>query len=258
MCGIFGFALQKPVEMNSVFKVLEKLERHKYPSEEKTVGGYGVGVVILKSDGTILCEKIGSVNGSPVKTLSKMCKFTEAAVLIGHVRMPSPEFMETAKFRETAQPYITKCYPHRVIFSAHNGKVENYEDIRRRLDRNHLFESESVQLIDSEVIPHLFEETLKENDYAEALNSFLDSLEGSNTIVMLQSEKDGAFLHFVHKGKTRGLTVWTNEENEIVFCSRKEALTETFASMLVNANFKERISVQWREEKNVKLSLALK
>jgi hypothetical protein len=41
MCGIFGFALTKPVPLVKIFRVLEKLEVHKYSEETKPVAGYG-------------------------------------------------------------------------------------------------------------------------------------------------------------------------------------------------------------------------
>jgi len=95
MCGIFGFALTKPVPLVKIFKVLEKLEVHRYPVEPKPVGGYGAGIAFLKDDENILLEKVGKVEGSPTGYLSKTIDVSEASVLIGHVRMPSPQFMST-------------------------------------------------------------------------------------------------------------------------------------------------------------------
>jgi glucosamine 6-phosphate synthetase-like amidotransferase/phosphosugar isomerase protein len=42
------------------------------------------------------------------------------------------------------------------VVSAHNGNVTNYKFIKERLGGKHLFESERAELIDSEVMPHLF------------------------------------------------------------------------------------------------------
>jgi len=255
MCGIFGFALANHVPLAKVFGLLEKLEVHQYPEEPKPVGGYGAGLAIIKDDRSIMLEKVGRVADSPARYLSEIVKINEASCLIGHVRMPSPHFMETAKFKETAQPYVARCNLGLTVVSAHNGNVTNYKEIREKLAETHIFESEKVELIDSEVIPHYFEEMLKEKaDVEKALNVLFSTLEGSNAISLLQIEKKRGFLHFLHKGKTRGLIVLTNRQNEVIFCSRREPIMEEFGDMLVKGKFKERFSIPWREDVSLKLS----
>jgi len=260
MCGIFGFALKEPMPLVGVFQLLEKLEVHQYPEELKPVGGYGAGVAILLNDGSVLFEKVGKVNNSSVRHLAKIvnAKVNEASVLVGHVRMPSPEFMESAKFKETAQPYVVELDPNLTIVSVHNGKVENYKELREKLGKEHVFESEKVELIDSEVIPHYFEELLNEiDDINEVLYTLFCALQGSNAIAMLQIDEENTFLHLIHKGKTRGLTVWTNGQGEIIFCSRKEPLIEEFSKILAKGKFKEKISIPYREDVGLKLSYQL-
>lgn len=257
MCGIFGFVLKKPVNMAIVFNLLEKLEVHQYPSEPKPVGGYGTGIAVLK-DKEIILKKIGSVNGSPVRKLSEIVNVNEASILVGHVRYPSEEFMETAKFKETAQPYLAKCYSDLTVISAHNGYVTNYKEIKEKLCDRHVFESEKIGFIDSEIIPHFFEEKLQEKvNVNDSLDAVFSNLEGSSAISILQISAKGAFLHFIHKGKTRGLNIWTNEQGEIVFCSRKEPLIEEFGKFLVQGEFKEKVSIQWREDASLKLSFPI-
>jgi len=258
MCGIFGFALTISVPMIKVFKVLEKLEVHQYPQEPRPVGGYGAGVAILKEDGSFVFEKVGKVGDSPIRCLSEIVKINEASVLVGHVRMPSPEFMETARFKETAQPYVVQRDPKFIIASVHNGKVENYKDLRAKLGESHVFESEKFELIDSEVIPHIFEEMLNEKlDTDEALYALFCVLQGSSAIALLQVSEENVFLNFLHKGKTRGLTIWMNERKELIFCSRKEPLIEEFGNILNKGKFKEEISIAYREDVGLKLSYPL-
>lgn len=258
MCGIFGFALKKPVSMVKVFKVLEKLEVHQYPQELKPVGGYGAGVAILGDKGSLMFRKVGKIGDSPAKCLSKIVKVDEASVLVGHVRMPSPEFMATARFKETTQPYVVGQNPRLTVVSVHNGKVENYKELRAKLGDSHVFESEKVELIDSEVIPHTFEDLLnEERDSDEALYSLFNILQGSGAIVLLQAGKEDTSMHFLHKGKTRGLTIWTNEHDELVFCSRKEPLIGEFSNILSRGKFKEKISIAYREDVGLKLSYPL-
>jgi len=257
MCGIFGFILKEPLQIDIVFRLLEKLEVHKYPQEQKPVGGYGTGIAIIQNDGKVFSKKIGKTNGSPTKHLVKMVGLQEASVLVAHVRMPSEKFMQTAKFAEATQPYVANCFRNLTVVSVHNGYVANYKAIREKL-AEHAFESEKVELIDSEVVPHYFEHLLKEKgDTAKALDTLFSSLEGSNTISLLQSEKDSVFLHLLHKGKTRGLTVWANRQKEIVFCSRKEPLLGEFHSVLTERDFKETVSISYGEEKTLKLSFRI-
>lgn len=259
MCGIFGFALNKPVPLVKVFKVLTKLEVHQYPNELRPVGGFGAGIAVLDSNKNVLLEKVGAVGGSPAERLSKIVNVSAACVLVGHVRMPSPQFMETAKFKETAQPYVTRCFDSLTLISAHNGNVANYKVLREKIGVRHAFESEKIELIDSEVIPHLFEELLAEKrDPNMAVESLFQLLEGSNTVGILQIEKNGLLLHVIHKGKTRGLTIWSNDVGEIIFCSRKEPLTEDFSDILRGGKFEEYVSISYGDEGNFKMTFSFK
>jgi glucosamine 6-phosphate synthetase-like amidotransferase/phosphosugar isomerase protein len=259
MCGIFGFVLKKPVNMPRVFKVLQRLEVSQYPGEPRPVGGYGAGVAVLLGDGSVLSEKVGRTVGSPANQLAEMLrpKLTEASVLIGHVRFPSSEFMGTAKFKEAAQPFVEHFEPELTIVSAHNGRVENYMELRKKLSA-HVFESEKVGLVDSEVIPHYFGEILTEaEDVDKAVYELMCTLKGSNSVGMLHVNSENVFLHLVHKGKTRGLTVWANDKNEIIFCSRPEPVIEELREVLVRGKFKEKAAIKWREDAGLKLSFPI-
>jgi glucosamine 6-phosphate synthetase-like amidotransferase/phosphosugar isomerase protein len=259
MCGIFGFVLKNPVHTQLIFKILQKLEVSQYPSETKPVGGYGAGVAVMLSDGNILLEKTGKVAGSPAAHLAKLAepKLSNVSVLIGHVRYPNPDFRDAAQFKETAQPYVGQFEPNLTIVSAHNGKVENYKELKERV-KGHVFESEKAGFVDSEIIPHYFSELINETANAdEALYRLFSTLKGSNAISMFHVDKENAFLHLIHKGKTRGLTVWTNEKNEVIFCSRPEPVMEEFERLLMRDRFKEKISIKWREDAGVKLSFPI-
>jgi len=259
MCGIFGFALRKPVRASRVFKVLQKLEVSQYQGEPRPVGGYGAGVAVLLDDGSILSEKVGKTVDSPAGELAEAmkAKLNEASVLISHVRFPSSEFMDTAKFKEAAQPFVEHFEPELTIVSAHNGRVENYMELRKKLG-SHVFESEKVGLVDSEVIPHYFGEILRETeDVDQALYELFCTLKGSNSVGMLHVNEENAFLHFVHKGKTRGLTVWANDKNEVVFCSRPEPVIEEMGELLTRGKFSEKVSIKWREDAGLKLTFPI-
>lgn len=166
--------------------------------------------------------------------------------------------MATAKFKEAAQPYVVERDPKLTVASVHNGRVQNYKELRAKLGETHVFESEKFELIDSEVIPHFYEELLSEKEETdEAMYSLFCALQGSNAFGLLQVGEENAFLHLVHRGKTRGLTVWTNSRNEMVFCTRKESLTQDFGNILAKGKFKEKTSITYREDAGLKLSVRL-
>jgi glucosamine 6-phosphate synthetase-like amidotransferase/phosphosugar isomerase protein len=249
VCGIFGFLMTKPVSMDRVFRILQKMEAHQLPEEPSPLGGYGAGVAVLLNDGSILVEKVGKIGESPSSRLSEIVKVKEASVLLGHVRMPSPEFMSTAKFKETAQPYVVERNPALTVASVHNGKMENYKEVRKKLGAEHIFESEKHELIDSEVVPHFFEEMVSEKeDAVQALYDYFCAMKGSNTAAILQVGDEDSFIHLIHKGRTRGLTVWSNQKDEIIFCSRKAPLIEEFGTILTRGHFIEKVYIGYREE----------
>lgn len=243
------------MSMDRVFRVLQKLEVQQLPQEPRPLGGYGAGVAVLLDDGGVLVEKVGRNSKSPAGSLPKLVKVKKASVLLGHVRMPSPEFMKTAKFKETAQPYVVEREPDLTVVSVHNGKMENYREIRKKLGADHIFGSEKFELIDSEVVPHFFEDVLSEKgDVNQALYDFFCAVKGSNAVAILQVEEENSYIHLVHKGKTRGLTVWTNEKNELVFCSRKTPVIEEFNNVLTRGKFREKIYIPYHEDIGLVLS----
>jgi glucosamine 6-phosphate synthetase-like amidotransferase/phosphosugar isomerase protein len=261
LCGIFGFILKKPVPMTKVVKVMEKLEASKYPDENLPVGGYGAGVAVVLDDGGVVSEKVGKNADSPVAQLAEILKpkLPEARVLLGHVRHPSLEFMDTVQFKEAAQPYVENFEPELTIVSAHNGRIENYMELRAKL-KEHVFESEkAVRLIDSEVVPHYFGALLDELETDAAVHQLLDALKGKTvgSLAMLQLDEEEQLLHLLHKGWSRGLMVWANDKGEVVFCTRPEPVQEELKETLSRGSFKEKAVIKPREEVELKLSFPL-
>ena len=258
MCGIFGYVTKKPLTMTKIFRVLQKLEAGRYPGEKQPVGGYGAGVAVLLDDNSVFSEKLGKTEGSPACQLAELVqpKLHEARVLIGHVRFPGAEFLDTVKFKEAAQPYVENLQPELTIVSAHNGRVENYMELKKKL-KAHAFESEKAGLIDSEVIPHYFGALLNEGEESdEAADELLCTLKGKTvgSIALLHLDSENAFLHLLHKGWSRGLTVWTNEKGEVIFCSRPEPVMEELKETLERGEFKEKAVIKLRENATLKLS----
>ncbi len=242
-------------------KVLEKLEVSKYPDENLPVGGYGAGIAVLLDDGGIFSEKVGKTTGSPVAQLADVVKpkLKEAKILISHVRYPSLEFMDTVQFKETAQPYIENFEPELTLVSAHNGRIENYSDIRDKL-ATHVFESEKIRLIDSEVVPHYFGALLEETENGDqAAHALMDSLKGKTvgSIALWQLDEENQTLYLLHKGWSRGLTVWTNDKNEVIFSTRPEPVKEELKEILSERGFKEKVMIKPKEEAELNLSFPI-
>ena len=258
MCGIFGFMLRKPLSTAKVMRILEKLETSKYQDENLPVGGYGAGIAVLFDDGGVFSEKVGKKADSPAAQLSEILKprLSEARVLVGHVRYPGLEFMDTVSFKEAAQPYVENFEPELTIVSAHNGRIENYLELKVKL-KEHVFESEkAARLIDSEVIPHYFGALLDEFDSKKAVHELMDSLKGKTvgSIALLQLDEDEQVLHLMNKGWSRGLIVWTNNKGEVIFCTRPEPVQEELKDVLSRGGFKEKVVVKPREEAEFNLS----
>jgi len=259
MCGIFGFMLTTPQQIAPAFEVLKSLETHRYPNEENPVGGHGAGVFFSGADGKETFLKVGKTSESPAKTLAQevLAVRSQASLFLGHVRLASPEFLHTISFKESTQPYIASCSANLRVVTVHNGFVSNYLDIRKKLRLKHFFESEKEnELIDSEIIPHFLEELLLYGaDLDGALNMLLGQLENQNNAVcifVLNSRRVGDHIVFLHTGKTRGLTVWSNRKGEVMFSSRKEPIKHAFGEFLEKHGFEEKLSISWKEPKNIK------
>jgi glucosamine 6-phosphate synthetase-like amidotransferase/phosphosugar isomerase protein len=165
--------------------------------------------------------------------------------------------MDTVQFKEAAQPYVENFEPEITIVSAHNGRVENYKELQERL-KGHVFESAKAGFVDSEIIPHYFSELINETETTdEALYRLFCTMKGSNTVGMFHLDEENAFLHLVHKGKTRGLTVWANDKDEIIFCSRPEPVMEEFERMIARDKFKTKVSIKLSEDAGLKLSFPM-
>jgi glucosamine 6-phosphate synthetase-like amidotransferase/phosphosugar isomerase protein len=259
MCGIFGFMLTEPQQMAPALEVLRTLETHQYPNEENPVGGHGAGVFFNSADGKETFLKVGKTSESPARTLAQevLAVQSQTSLFIGHVRRASPEFLHTIAFNESTQPYVASCGANLRVAAVHNGFVDNYREIRRKLRLNHFFESEKEnELIDSEIIPHFFEELLLDGaDLGGALDMLLGQLESQNNalcMLVLNSRGVGDHIVFLHTGKTRGLTVWSNRKGEVMFSSRKEPIKCAFREFLEKHGFEEKLSVGWKEPRNIK------
>ena len=260
MCGIFAYTGHKPIPILAMLKVLQILENEQEPNEKSPVGGHGAGIAYLDKSGAFTLEKVGKTRGSSVDDLKLRLRGHNASsrLVLGHVRRASPEFETTVKYRECTQPYKPSCTRSFKFVSAHNGKVRNYQKLKNKLDTSHTFESEKIELIDSEVIPHLFEELLsKSKDTTRATHALFEQIEGNNTAVILSTNKSEAHLNVIQKGKTRGLVVWTNLKREVLLCSREKPTQQILNKFLTENDYQKIIKVSREDSVNLEAHFSL-
>lgn len=249
MCGIFGWALNSELGISVALEILKRLEVFTYPGRASPVGGHGAGVSYIKENKDLFVSKVGKTNGSPVSDLLKTMDYTDVRtkVLLEHVRRASPQFTETVKWRECTQPYRGRCIEGVDVVSVHNGFLSNYRVLRDSLSAWHHYESEKIELIDSELFPHVHEESVKTYGPQNAAEKLLCKAEGNATVGLLTRSGEDYSLDILHKGRTVGLSLWKNVDREVVFCSRWEPVEELMGGWLKERGFQRKVYVEYGE-----------
>lgn len=265
MCGIFAYMGHKPISTADVLKILHTLELEQEQGEKSPVGGHGAGIAFVDQKGELTLTKVGKTNGSPVDdlTLQLRKKVGGSRFILGHVRHSSPEFVKTIAHKECSQPYMPSCADSFTFASAHNGKVQNYLELKKQLGREHRFESRRFELIDSEVIPHLYEELLaKTKDPRKATHTLFEQIEGTdtqgNTVVIIDANGDEPYLNAIQEGRTRGLVVWINPNNEVLVCSREKPVKQTLNKLMTENHYERLITVSRRDSVNILAHFSLR
>lgn len=258
MCGIFAYMSGQPVQTREVLEIMRLLETDQETGEKNPVGGHGAGVAYLTERNALQLVKVGRTNGSPAEDLrSQLEQATESSTLIlAHVRHASPQFQDTIKHPECTQPYRPTCTRNLAVLTAHNGYAANYQQLKNNLTKTHHLESQKTQLIDSEVISHVYEEALSNlRDPTKAAHTLYEQIEGTetqgNTIVTLTLNKNQASINAIQKGKTRGLVIWTNPQNEVIICSREKPIQKILGSILTRNHYQKTININRKDTTNI-------
>ena len=192
MCGIVGYVGGQEA-WPIIYEGLRRLEYRGYDS---------AGIAVVDSHGDIQLRKtVGKVSG-----LESTGGHPNGCVGLGHTRWAT----HGRPSHENAHPH-TDC--ERRIAVVHNGIVENYIDLKRRLiDAGHEFDSET----DTEVLTHLVEEGMHRGlSFQEAFRRMGRMVKGSQAIsAILQG--DAAEICALRLGHAGGIVVAQAEGQAII------------------------------------------
>jgi len=174
MCGIFGCIIREGEAVKLITDGLKRLEYRGYDSTG--VATIQNGQMSIRKDKGRLEEVV-----SNLRILDM-----EGQIGLGHTRWAT----HGAPSMENAHPHTDS---NESIALIHNGVIENYLELKDELlEKGHIFKSRT----DTEVIPHLIEEEMK-NDIGlqEAMLRVLRRLKGSYALVVLSThEPDRIFV----------------------------------------------------------------
>jgi glucosamine--fructose-6-phosphate aminotransferase (isomerizing) len=170
MCGIFGCVLNEGDAAPLIHSSLKRLEYRGYDS---------VGIATI-SDGKIYLKK----DKGKIDEVHKILNLDDlpGSIGIGHTRWAT----HGAPLKVNSHPH-SDCTGE--IMVVHNGIIENFMDLRTELQNlDHTFVSKT----DTEVIPHLIEQTLKQNpklSFVDAVQETLKRLEGSYALAAIYTKE---------------------------------------------------------------------
>ncbi len=170
MCGIFGCVLKEGNAAPLIHSSLKRLEYRGYDS---------VGIATI-SDGKIFLKK----DSGKIDEVHKIVNLDDmpGSIGIGHTRWAT----HGAPLKANSHPH-SDCSGEIVV--VHNGIIENFMELRSELQNlDHTFVSKT----DTEVIPHLIEQTFKENpklSLVDAVQATLERLEGSYALAIISTRE---------------------------------------------------------------------
>lgn len=163
MCGIVGYIGKRPGK-DIVLKGLEALEYRGYDS---------AGMAMVDHDKGQIFKQVGRVSGL-VKEVEG--ENNDAGLVIGHTRWATHGGVTI----QNAHPQVNN---DQTIFVVHNGIIENFADLRERLQAaGYTFNSET----DTEVVPNLIDYYLKQlPTFEAAFEAALRDVRGAYSIVAI-------------------------------------------------------------------------
>ena len=173
MCGIFGYIGKRTDAAKVVFEGLKTLEYRGYDS-------WGVVAKAtsdkqhVTSDKLFVEKHVGKIGNL---TLNPKLLTLNSNSALGHTRWATHGGVTSAN----AHPHLD-CSGK--IALVHNGIVENWEELKKSLSKNHKFKSQT----DTEVVVHLVEELAKKFPFEEAVRKAFLRVRGLNAFIFLNSD----------------------------------------------------------------------
>ena len=184
MCGIFGYVSTRDRKLKNaaqiVFEGLKTLEYRGYDS-------WGIALAqsaripnsqfqISNKKEKITIEKhIGKIGTS--KLNSKLLNLN-SKIALGHTRWATHGGVTQAN----AHPHLDCSGEIAVV---HNGIVENYQQLRKKLSYRHKFKSET----DTEIVVHLVEELAQKHSFETAVRQAFLKVHGLNAFIFMKGEE---------------------------------------------------------------------
>jgi len=170
MCGIFGCILKDEAAAPVIHAALKRLEYRGYDSVGEATIHEG-RLYVKKDQGKIdevhLLHNLDDLPGS---------------LGVGHTRWAT----HGAPLQVNAHPHVDCSGQIAVV---HNGIIENFAELRLELENHgHVFKSKT----DTEIVPHLIEEILKNNSSLSLVEAVLEAvkkLQGSYSIAVISSKE---------------------------------------------------------------------
>lgn len=167
MCGIIGYIGPK----NVVPILLDGLRRLEYRGYDSA------GIAVFQKDSLVVFKQAGKVN--------------DLVTLVKGININSSVGMGHTRWATHGSPNDINAHPHgdcrERIAVIHNGIIENYTTLRRRLEQlGHTMRTET----DTEVIAHLIEEKYKQNpDLTTATRLALLEVRGTYGLLVMSSDE---------------------------------------------------------------------
>jgi glucosamine--fructose-6-phosphate aminotransferase (isomerizing) len=195
MCGIFGCIVKDANAAPTIHASLKRLEYRGYDS---------VGVATVQDGKLYLKKDQGKIDEvHAVHNLDDL----PGNIGIGHTRWAT----HGAPLQINAHPHVDCSGQIAVV---HNGIIENFSKLKQELEgRGHVFKSKT----DTEVIPHLIEENLRNNlsmSLADAVLETVKRLDGSYAIAVISTKEPDRIVCARHESP---LVVGVNEK--AVYCA---------------------------------------
>lgn len=168
MCGIVGYIGQK----NGVLPVMDGLKALEYRGYDSA------GIACVDGDKAKMIKQVGEVSSLEKKIAAQ--GGLSAGLTIGHTRWATH-----------GTPTVTNAHPHQnsdgTIFVVHNGIIENYQEIRHKLqEAGYTFQTQT----DTEVIPQLIDFHFKNHhSFRVALEAALKELRGAYAIAAISTHE---------------------------------------------------------------------